>query len=203
MHLPDDGHLTLHHHAATPGAALVAAEVRVRAAAGGGLALCYRLFGDTLRLIVPDPRPVARVDGLWHHTCCEAFVAAAGSPAYREFNLSPSGQWAVYDFSGYRLPAPSLPGPQSGPVPSIHRRSAPDALEFDVVLPAAWLPEAADTLELGLCMVVEERTARAAGDEDLPTHSYWALRHTGERPDFHRRDSFALSLPADFARTRA
>ena len=68
--------------------------------------------------------------------------------------------------------------------------------------PAAWLPEAADTLELGLCMVVEERTARAAGDEDLPTHSYWALWHTGERPDFTCRDSFALSLPA-ISRERA
>jgi hypothetical protein len=25
--------------------------------------------------------------------------------------------------------------------------------------------------------------------------SYWALTHTGERPDFHRRDSFLLEVP--------
>ena len=43
-----------------------------------------------------------RTDGLWRHTCFEAFIAAAVRPEYWEYNLSPSGAWAAYHFTGYR-----------------------------------------------------------------------------------------------------
>ena len=40
-------------------------------------------------------------------------------------------------------------------------------------------------LELGLSAVIED------GEGGL---SYWALAHTGSKPDFHHRGSFALTL---------
>ena len=74
-----------------------------------GSAECrFDLEGDVGRLRVPPSRRAARTDGLWHHTCFEAFVACAGAPGYLEFNLSPSGEWAVYAFDDYRRRA-SLP----------------------------------------------------------------------------------------------
>ena len=62
----------------------------------------YRVEGRLDRLQVPQPRAPRFADGLWRHTCCEIFVARDGSPAYHEFNFSPSGEWAAYAFSGYR-----------------------------------------------------------------------------------------------------
>ena len=68
----------------------------------GLLTLRYNLEADMSRLrvgaeVVPGP-----VDGLWKHTCFEAFILPGESRCYYEFNFSPSTQWAAYGFSGYR-----------------------------------------------------------------------------------------------------
>lgn len=146
-----------------------------------GLRLEYRLHGaiDTLRL--PPPEAPQAADGLWQHTCCEAFVAVAGEPAYREFNFSPSSRWAAYRFAAYRQRDLAW-RPAAHPVVALH--AAGDCLRLLADIPASLLP-AATGLELGLTVVVET----LAGDK-----SYWALRHCAEQPDFHLRDSFTLHL---------
>jgi len=61
-------------------------------------------------IILPSRRAavVQRCDELWRHTCCELFaapvalVATAQGGAYREFNFSPSGDWAAYAFDSPR-----------------------------------------------------------------------------------------------------
>ena len=60
----------------------------------------YRLEGDGSRIRIPAVCAPARTLGLWKHTCFEAFVAIEGEPAYHEFNVSPSGEWAVHAFRG-------------------------------------------------------------------------------------------------------
>jgi hypothetical protein len=42
-----------------------------------------------------------------------------------------------------------------------------------------------ENLLVGLCAVIEDEHGRL---------SYWALRHAPGKPDFHRRDGFALEL---------
>ncbi|MFC5302022.1 DOMON-like domain-containing protein [Azospira restricta] len=185
MHLPADGCLTLHCHPATPALGLRAVGARV-AFAGDTLHIAFRLAGELSRLRVPAAATPARTDELWRHTCGEAFVAAAGDPAYREFNFSPSGAWAAYAFAGYREPL----RPPGGPAPAIACHADGDELVLEVALATAWLP-AGDECELALTLVAEE-----SGDDGAPQLSYWALRHTAGRPDFHRRDSFAARLPA-------
>ena len=74
----------------------------------------YCLRGDIARLRVPAQQDPARVDNLWEHTCFEAFIGRNGDTAYREFNFSPTGQWAAYDFSDYRQRRPgevTMPAP--------------------------------------------------------------------------------------------
>ena len=71
------------------------------------LTVSYVVEGDLERVRLPRPRPPARAEQLWQHTCCEMFVARNGSPAYHEFNFSPSGEWNAYRFAGYRSPTPS------------------------------------------------------------------------------------------------
>lgn len=186
MHLPADGHLTLRCHPATPALGLGAVVAHVALTSAGGLRIAFRLRGDLDRLRVPATAIPARTDGLWRHTCGEAFVAVESEPAYREFNFSPSGAWAAYAFAGYRQPSP-LP---DGPAPAVTFRADGEERVLEATLAADWLP-GSGVRELGLTLVAEE-----SGADGEPHLSYWALRHTAERPDFHRRDSFAVRLPA-------
>jgi hypothetical protein len=74
----------------------------VRRAASGAIAVTFILDADLERLRIPPRRKPRFADGLWRHTCFEVFVAQKGARAYREYNFSPSGEWAAYAFSSYR-----------------------------------------------------------------------------------------------------
>ena len=169
-------------HPASPCPALGAILVRVSTAPDGGLDLGYVLMGAPAGLLIPAPCPAGPADELWRHTCCEAFVGVPGEAAYLEFNFSPSGQWAVYAFGDYRRRIEAYV-PAATPV--IDVRNLPDRLELDAHLPPALLPPA--PLQLGLTAVVEGTDGSLA---------YWALAHPADRPDFHLRDGFVLTLTA-------
>lgn len=166
---------------ASPPCPIDAIAVTVCREDGGALRLRFELAGNLRRVAVPRPQRARMADGLWAHTCCEAFVGLPGSPAYREFNFSPSGEWAIYDFDAYRQR--SSPGIVP-PAPLIASRLETDRLVLDVTLDTAALPQGSP-LELGLTTVVETLDG---------TLSYWALHHPGARPDFHLRDAFTLTL---------
>ncbi|MDQ5941462.1 MAG: hypothetical protein QG572_275 [Pseudomonadota bacterium] len=151
--------------------------------ADGSLHLGFVLHGETSlldRVLLPDPGAAIRVDGLWQHTCCEAFIGVHGQTAYREFNFSPSTAWAAYAFGDYRQ-AVSMP---LGPVPPIAFMRNPGSLMLATTLAPGWLPKSRP-LCVGLSAVVEL---------DDGTRSYWALAHPAAQPDFHHRDSFTLIL---------
>jgi hypothetical protein len=152
--------------------------------AGDTLGLSYRLEGDLSRLRLPAPATPRRADGLWHHTCFEAFFGVAGSRPYCELNFSPSGAWAAYAFEDYR--AGMQPLRLSSPPRARWKRSA-QVLELTVEIDAAELVGAhrACALRLGLAAVIEERSG---------TISHWALHHPTGEPDFHRHEGFVLDL---------
>lgn len=153
--------------------------VRARVARRGAevLEVSYAIEGELARLRIPAPRPPRFAEGLWRHSCCELFVARKGERSYREYNFSPSGEWAAYAFTGYREGAP-LSGETLDP--AIKVRTGACALEIDASVACA-----PGKLQLGLSAVIEE------ADGAL---SYWALRHAPGRPDFHHPDAFALEL---------
>ena len=183
--MPDDDYpLTLLCHPATMAPMVRRIEAQAALRADGGLALGYRLWGDIARLRLPQSPSPERSDSLWQHTCFEAFIGGAGDQAYREFNFSPSGQWAAYAFAAYRQRDENFVARQA---PQICTRLFAGRLEMDVGLPPQALP-AADRLQLALAAVVE------ADDIADGRHSYWALHHPADRPDFHRRDAFVLEL---------
>jgi hypothetical protein len=167
-------------HSRTPSGAVRGIDVVAGRARSGILTLTFALEGDLSRVCIPEPRPSRWVDGLWRHTCFEAFVMAGEGPAYSEFNLSPSGEWAVYSFSGYR------DGGEAAlePVPKIAVRRSGDRVALDAQLHPDCLPPGR-SLRLGLSAVVED----AHG-----VLSYWALRHPPGEPDFHHADAFALRV---------
>ena len=170
-------------HPATPCDHQPRIKVAIGWAAGRQLALTYRLQGDPDRIAIPAPAPSEFADGLWQHTCFEAFIAVEGSPAYREFNFSPSGQWASYAFSDYRQSDPSTAVLR----PHVSFSRFADRLQLDACLAWNALPTImpGQSLQLGFSAVIETTDG---------SRSYWALSHPGEQPDFHRRDAFTLTL---------
>ena len=148
------------------------------------LTVTYVLNGSIDRLRVPPASSPLRSDGLWKHTCFEAFVAVKPGSTYYELNFSPSGEWAVYRFRGYR---DGLPVENKNPAPRIAVRRQAKSLELNADVCLDQLPAVSERgwLRLGLAAVIEDNEGGL---------SYWALRHAPGKPDFHDPNSFVLVI---------
>jgi len=157
--------------------------VDVRRTADGELTLAFRLDGRADGIRVPRPAPASRTDGLWQHTCFEAFVRAASGPSYYEFNFAPSTEWAAYRFDSYRN---GMGAAEIG-APAIEGRSNPDSYTLQASLELDRLPDLSReaSWRLALSALIEDQNGRM---------SYWALAHPPGKPDFHHADSFALEF---------
>lgn len=182
--------LVLTCHPATPCPDIHAVTAAVWTSADGGLAIRYRVVAAAGRLLVPPPlgAPDQATDGLWRHTCCEIFLAREGATAYREFNFSPSGQWASYAFAATRQRDPASESAWRKR-PEIAFTELSNGFELLARLQSNQLPPGDAPLAIGLSAVLETRLA------DAPSScSYWALHHPAAQPDFHHPASFAHSL---------
>jgi len=148
------------------------------------LTLSYTLAGDIQALLIPPRRPFRRVDQLWRHTCCEAFISAPGTAAYWECNFSPSTEWAIYRFRAYREGMGI--GENAAPL-ALSVASNAQRLDLSATLDLRQfpLPEGAGGFRLALSAVIEEVSGRI---------SYWALRHPTGQPDFHHPAGFLFGL---------
>ena len=167
-------------HPDSPGAAATRIEADVAYTRPGSLVLSYVVHGRISDLRLPTVVAPTRADELWQHTCFEAFVGAADGPAYYEFNFSPSTQWAVYRFSGYRSGmrvATEIGAPLIDVRSSAEGYTLQAKLELDRLSSPLW--------RLGLAAVLEETSGRK---------SYWALAHPSGKADFHHADCFTLEL---------
>lgn len=147
----------------------------------GGLALEYRILARAGDILLPAPvHPPVFSDGLWQHTCMEAFIAPTAGEGYREFNFSPSGCWAAYAFHAYRQREEEW---EPAAAVAVRCTSAPDGWVLRALIPAGLLPPG--PRRLGLSAVIE-----------TPAHDlgYLAARHADGKPDFHRSETFCLAL---------
>lgn len=170
--------LALKPHPDTSDPPAIAIEVELRRPERTRLLLRYSLTGAVSDLLLAAPAAAERRDNLWQQTCFEAFVAEAREEGYREFNFSPSTQWAAYRFDGYRS---GMQLAETTPDIAVH------LLEDCVTLEAALPLSGAGPWRLGLTAIIEEKGGRK---------SYWALAHPPGAPDFHHPACFALELPA-------
>ncbi len=164
-------------HPDTPARAVRAVAVEVHPPSGRQVRLRYEVRGALEDVLIPAPAEPERADELWTRTCFEAFAQVIGAEGYDEFNFSPSTEWAVYRFDGYRrgmgkpvVLAPRVEGAIEGDAYVLHAA-------FDLPGPGPW--------KLALTAVIEE----AGGAK-----SYWALAHGAGKPDFHHADGFVLEL---------
>jgi hypothetical protein len=151
---------------------------------GATLSCRYTLHADMARLRLPRTGARRRADGLWRHTCFEAFVSAADATGYYEFNFSPALDWAAYRFEDYRR---GMSAATLAQAPGLQVRRSSEGLELAATLHLAGTPLGnARALRVAFAAVIEEQDGRLA---------YWALRHPPGNPDFHHPESFALELP--------
>jgi hypothetical protein len=132
-----------------------------------------------------------RADQLWEKTCFEAFIGIPGSPIYWEVNVAPTGDWNIYRFDDYRSGQRRVEEIDQLEIKlgvSMNRQD-PDhyySIEFLLSLEELFLERFSEfkeksSLDLALSAVLENQDS---------SKSYWAIRHCGERPDFHLRESF-------------
>ncbi|MEL6238465.1 MAG: hypothetical protein AAFQ90_07710 [Pseudomonadota bacterium] len=133
----------------------------------------FRLEGRISGIIVPSAGPSVRTDNLWKTTCLEVFWQPIGQPGYVEFNLSPSGRWASYDFDSFRE------GMRDAPVKSIAlscSHSDSDKEGGELLLAASVSAELPAPAQVALNAIVEH------SDGAL---QYWALAFPPGPPEFH------------------
>jgi len=128
----------------------------------------FRLEGQVPAIVLPPAAASERTDNLWKTTCFEIFWQPLGGTAYREFNLSPSGRWAAYDFDAFR------DGMRDAPVGAIAIACAHDAQ--GLVLTAEIAAELPVPAQVALNAIVEH------ADGGL---QYWALAFPPGKPEFH------------------
>lgn len=110
--------------------------------------------------------------------CLELFLTDGWCEAYREYNFSPSGEWAVYDFADYRQGMTDV----GLSAPDISVKMDRNIFQCDVLTPCGF-----SAGRIGLSAVIEEQSG---------VKSYWALAHPPVKPDFHHPACFAAELPA-------
>lgn len=128
----------------------------------------FRLDGHIPAIILPPPAAPTRQDNLWQTTCFEIFWQPLGNAAYREFNLSPSGQWAAYDFASFRE------GMRDAPVAAIAVACSHDAERL--VLRASIAADLPAPAQVALNAVVQHMDGQ---------RQFWAMAFPPGPPEFH------------------
>jgi hypothetical protein len=155
-------------------------DVEIARPHAGRLELSYIVTGQISSIRMPVAAANVRGNGLWRHTCFEAFVRASSDAEYYELNFSPSGQWAAYLFSSYRTGMRIAE--EIAAVP-IEMHASPDGCVLHASLdPGRFTGLPHDrSWHIGLSAVIEDTNGGM---------SYWALAHPPGKPDFHHADGF-------------
>ena len=140
----------------------------------------FQVKGKIADLKIPSvaSRP-ARKDFLWEHTCFEIFLSETSQSRYEEWNLSPSGDWAHYEFESYRKASSTVNELEAYEIAWMPL--SPQEAQLVATLPVSQK----GALDLGLSAVLELRSGQK---------TYWALGHPQAKPDFHQRAYFKARI---------
>jgi hypothetical protein len=153
----------------------IRAVTAVISATADGCETEFILDGHIPGIILPPPAEPERRDNLWQTTCFEIFWQPLGGKGYREFNLSPSGQWAAYDFDSFRE------GMRDAPVEAIVISCSHDGA--GLVLRASIAADLPTPAQVALNAVVENSDG---------AKQYWALAFPPGKPEFHSEANRAI-----------
>lgn len=115
---------------------------------------------------------------LWRTTCFELFLSKQNKKEYIELNFSPSSEWDAYIFEDYRTP---ISPKRLDSIRVEFSNIELGRIEIEVELPQEWMQE---KLEANVTAVIQDNI----------NIDYYAIKHASGRPDFHKRELFALEL---------
>ncbi len=147
------------------------------------LTISYRLAGDLSQIIIPSlTTNPQRKSELWEATCLELFLAPRDEQHYWEFNMSPNGDWNVFRLDDYRQGLRNEIAVKSLPM-AIQRQA--DLITLDLRFDLDLLVSSDQSLAGAITTVIQDQNN---------SYSYWALQHTGQEADFHRRVDFVMEF---------
>jgi hypothetical protein len=145
----------------------------------------YALTGEIKDIFLPSlsVHPTRR-DDLWKTTCFEFFLAIKDLPQYWECNISPSGDWNVYQMDAYRR----IGFREETAIQRLQFRTrrTKSGLMLDAAIDLNPIIRVGQILEVAVTAVIQTREGH---------ETYWALAHHAPEPDFHLRESFILQMP--------
>ncbi|MEP1420285.1 MAG: hypothetical protein ABJK59_00760 [Erythrobacter sp.] len=132
----------------------------------------FKLEGGVDQIKLPEAAPSIRTDDLWKTTCFEIFWQPIGGAYYREFNLSPSGRWAAYDFDAFRE------GMRDAPVDAISLSVAQNSSDGvgELELVASIASELPTPAQIAINAIVEHEDGAL---------QFWALAFGPGKAEFH------------------
>ena len=156
---------SLYRHPDAPAGAIQSIDAELERMDGGAVVI-FRVRGDISKLVIPPPSAPESADDLWRTTCFELFVTGE-STSYREFNFSPSGQWAAYEFDDYRA---GMRNADARIETELYRER--NELQFSAEIRT----EFANPSQVGLTAVIQETDGAIR---------YWSNAFAPGKPDFH------------------
>jgi hypothetical protein len=149
----------------------------------------FNLSGRLEPISIPkEKRMPDRQSQLWEHTCLELFLGPTELAHYWEINVSPSGNWNSYHFDAYRQ------GMKLEPLLRVTNFKRTEeaknlSVQFDLDVSPLVVSRKFEKreLECAITCVLESKNHIS---------SFWALEHSGNRPDFHSRATFQIKFPA-------
>ena len=166
----------------TAGSSELSIEARLEVQSNGFL-LSFEITGqgaDQILIQPRNPKPVRKND-LWKETCFECFLGVGNSKQYFEFNGSTTGDWALYAFDDYRNGMKDVPVASEPVMEKLEKELGKISLTWKI-------PYFTDAIiqSASVTSVIKSSSNAEIG--------YWALKHAGEKADFHLRESFVHRL---------
>lgn len=121
----------------------------------------------------------SRADNLWKSTCLEFFVKPREGKNYFEFNSNSQGQWNLYSFSDYRT-SMQLEFKVSEVKMTTSFKDFEKIFRYEIDLNSLFALN--DSLLFSFSSVIKQGSLI----------SYWAHRHSFEKPDFHHLNNFTI-----------
>lgn len=141
----------------------------------------FKISGPIENLVIPHiETKKIRANELWKQSCLEFFIAEKGASEYWEFNVSPSGLWNFYHLEDYRK---NLKEDFRVQLTRFEREDDKKSIRISCILNCEGLPTI-NQPEVGISVVLSHLNQN---------NSFWAIKHTDQSPNFHRRESFILN----------
>jgi len=133
--------------------------------------------------------PPERRSGLWEFTCFECFIGLGDADTYIETNLSPAGHWQAFEFEAYRdvaVPSQTVRVAGQSVIDTTMNTSSNNQYRINCTI----------DIEHPRFVTSDWHIAPTTVLEDLEGQlHYYALSHSGGRPDFHLAATRTLVLP--------